>query len=146
MPTASTSQILGNNECFEPYTSNIYVRRVLSGEFQIVNPHLLKDLTDLGLWNDSMKNRIIADSGSIQKIRQIPDDIKALYKTVWELSQRVIIDMAADRGAYIDQSQSLNIHIADPNFGKLTSMHFYGWKKGLKTGTFSLERRCCRFS
>jgi ribonucleoside-diphosphate reductase subunit M1 len=145
MPTASTSQILGNNECFEPYTSNIYVRRVLSGEFQIVNPHLLKDLTDMGLWNDSMRNRIIADNGyfiqllvficrSIQRIRQIPDDIKELYKTVWEISQKVIIDMAADRGAYIDQSQSLNIHIADANFGKLTSMHFYGWKKGLKTG------------
>jgi ribonucleoside-diphosphate reductase subunit M1 len=105
MPTASTSQILGYNECFEPYTSNIYVRRVLSGEFQVVNPHLLKDLTDLGLWNDQMKNRIIADNGSIQRIKQIPDEIKALYKTVWELSQRVIIDMAADRGAFIDQSQ-----------------------------------------
>lgn len=105
MPTASTSQILGNNECFEPYTSNIYVRRVLSGEFQIVNPHLLKDLTDMGLWNENMKNRIIADNGSVQRIKNIPDDIKALYKTVWEISQKVIIDMAADRGAFIDQSQ-----------------------------------------
>ena len=141
MPTASTSQILGNNECFEPYTSNIYVRRVLSGEFQIVNPHLLKDLTDMGLWNDAMKNRIIADNGSIQKIKSIPDDIKALYKTVWEISQRAIIDMAADRGAFIDQSQSLNIHIGEPNFGKLTSMHFYGWKKGLKTGMYYLRSR-----
>ncbi|KAI3631095.1 hypothetical protein MIR68_010585 [Amoeboaphelidium protococcarum] len=141
MPTASTSQILGNNECFEPYTSNIYVRRVLSGEFQIVNPHLLKDLTDMGLWNDSMKNRIIADSGSIQRIRGLPDDIKELYKTTWEISQKIIIDMAADRGAFIDQSQSLNIHIAEPNFGKLTSMHFYGWKKGLKTGMYYLRSR-----
>lgn len=141
MPTASTSQILGYNECFEPYTSNIYARRVLSGEFQVVNPHLLKDLTDMGLWNDQMKNRIIADNGSIQRIKQIPDDIKALYKTVWELSQRVIIDMAADRGAFIDQSQSLNIHMAEANFGKLTSMHFYGWKKGLKTGMYYLRTR-----
>ena len=141
MPTASTSQILGFNECFEPYTSNIYVRRVLSGEFQIVNPHLLKDLTDMGLWNDAMKNRIIADNGSIQKIKNIPDDIKALYKTVWEISQKVIIDMAAERGAYIDQSQSLNIHLAETNFGKLTSMHFYGWKKGLKTGMYYLRSR-----
>jgi ribonucleoside-diphosphate reductase subunit M1 len=141
MPTASTSQILGYNECFEPYTSNIYVRRVLSGEFQVVNPHLLKDLTDLGIWNDTIKNRIIADNGSIQGIPQIPDEIKALYKTVWEISQRAIIDMAADRGAFIDQSQSLNIHIAEPNFGKLTSMHFYGWKKGLKTGMYYLRTR-----
>ncbi|KAI8898461.1 ribonucleotide reductase M1 subunit [Globomyces pollinis-pini] len=141
MPTASTSQILGNNECFEPYTSNIYTRRVLAGEFQIVNPHLLKDLTELGLWNDSMKNRIIAENGSVQNIKSIPDDIKAIYKTVWEISQKVIIDMAADRGAFIDQSQSLNIHLADPNYGKLTSMHFYGWKKGLKTGMYYLRTR-----
>lgn len=141
MPTASTSQILGNNECFEPYTSNIYTRRVLAGEFQIVNPHLLKDLTELGLWNDTMKNRIIADSGSVQRIPQIPEEIKSIYKTVWEISQKSIIDMAADRGAYIDQSQSLNIHIADPNYGKLTSMHFYGWKKGLKTGMYYLRTR-----
>ncbi|CAG8481448.1 9987_t:CDS:2 [Diversispora eburnea] len=119
MPTASTSQILGFNECFEPYTSNIYTRRVLAGEFQIVNPWLLKDLVDLGLWSDQMKNRIIADNG----ISGIPDDIKGLYKTTWELSQKVIIDMAADRGAFIDQSQSLNIHIAEPTFAKLTSMH-----------------------
>jgi ribonucleoside-diphosphate reductase subunit M1 len=123
MPTASTSQILGFNECFEPYTSNIYTRRVLAGEFQVVNPWLLKDLIDLGLWSDSMKNRIIADNGSIQKIQGIPDELKALYKTTWELSQRVIIDMAADRGAFIDQSQSLNIHMAEPSVAKLTSMH-----------------------
>lgn len=139
MPTASTSQILGNNECFEPYTSNIYSRRVLAGEFQVVNPWLLKDLVDMGLWNDSMKNRIIAANGSIQHIPNIPDDIKALYKTVWELSQRTILDMAADRGAFIDQSQSLNIHIQAPTMGKLTSMHFYGWKKGLKTGMYYLR-------
>ncbi|EGV66036.1 ribonucleotide-diphosphate reductase subunit rnr1 [Yamadazyma tenuis] len=139
MPTASTSQILGNNECFEPYTSNMYSRRVLSGEFQIVNPYLLKDLVDLGLWNESMKNNIISNNGSIQGLTNIPDQIKALYKTVWEISQKHIIDMAADRAAFIDQSQSLNIHIKDPTMGKLTSMHFYGWKKGLKTGMYYLR-------
>ncbi|RKP16546.1 hypothetical protein ROZALSC1DRAFT_31533, partial [Rozella allomycis CSF55] len=130
MPTASTSQILGNNECFEPYTSNIYTRRVLAGEFQIVNPHLLKELTERNLWNDSVKNMIIAHGGSIQKIPSIPDDLKSIYKTVWEISQKAVIDMAADRGAFIDQSQSLNIHLAEANFQKITSMHFYGWKKG----------------
>ncbi len=139
MPTASTSQILGNNECFEPYTSNIYSRRVLAGEFQIVNPYLLRDLVDLGLWNDDMKNNIIANNGSVQGLANIPDEIKALYKTVWEISQKHIIDMAADRAAFIDQSQSLNIHIKDPTMGKLTSMHFYGWKKGLKTGMYYLR-------
>lgn len=139
MPTASTSQILGNNECFEPYTSNIYSRRVLAGEFQIVNPHMLKDLVDLGIWNDAMKNNIISNNGSIQSLANIPDEIKALYKTVWEISQKHIIDMAADRAAFIDQSQSLNIHIKDPTMGKLTSMHFYGWKKGLKTGMYYLR-------
>lgn len=139
MPTASTSQILGFNECFEPYTSNIYSRRVLAGEFQIVNPWLLKDLVDMGLWSDAMKNRIIASNGSIQGIANIPDDIKALYKTVWEISQKNIIDMAADRSAFIDQSQSLNIHIRDPTIGKLTSMHFHGWRKGLKTGMYYLR-------
>lgn len=139
MPTASTSQILGNNECFEPYTSNIYSRRVLAGEFQVVNPWLLKDLVDLGLWSDNMKNRIIADGGSIQNIPNIPADIKALYKTVWEISQRTIIQMAADRGAFIDQSQSLNIHIREPTMGKITSMHFAGWKMGLKTGMYYLR-------
>lgn len=129
MPTASTAQILGNNESIEAYTSNIYTRRVLSGEFQIVNPHLLKDLTEIGLWDNEMKNQLIAANGSIQNIARIPTEIKELYKTVWEVSQRVIIDMAADRGAFIDQSQSLNLHIAEPSFAKLTSMHFYGWKK-----------------
>uniref|UniRef100_A0A8C6XVK7 Ribonucleoside-diphosphate reductase n=1 Tax=Naja naja TaxID=35670 RepID=A0A8C6XVK7_NAJNA len=141
MPTASTAQILGNNESVEPYTSNIYTRRVLSGEFQIVNPHLLKDLTEKGLWNEEMKNQIIAFSGSIQNIPEIPEDLKQLYKTVWEISQKTILKMAADRGAFIDQSQSLNIHIAEPNYGKLSSMHFYGWKEGLKTGMYYLRTR-----
>ncbi len=141
MPTASTSQILGNNECFEPYTSNIYTRRVLSGEFIVVNKHLLKDLVELGLWNDSMKNKLIEANGSVQKIAEIPAHIKDLYKTVWEISQKAIIDMSADRGAYICQSQSLNIHIQDPNFGKLTSMHFYAWKRGLKTGMYYLRTK-----
>ncbi len=139
MPTASTSQILGNNECFEPYTSNIYSRRVLSGEFVIVNKHLLKDLLQLGLWNNTMKNRIIAANGSIQKIDEIPAHIKELYKTVWEIKQRNLIDMAADRGAYICQSQSLNMFVDTPTVAKLTSMHFYGWKKGLKTGMYYLR-------
>uniref|UniRef100_A0A803U183 Ribonucleoside-diphosphate reductase n=1 Tax=Anolis carolinensis TaxID=28377 RepID=A0A803U183_ANOCA len=141
MPTASTAQILGNNESIEPYTSNIYTRRVLSGEFQIVNPHLLKDLTERGLWNEEMKNQIIACNGSIQTIPEIPDDLKLLYKTVWEISQKTVLKMAADRGAFIDQSQSLNIHIAEPNYGKLTSMHFYGWKQGLKTGMYYLRTK-----
>ncbi|KAH6620675.1 ribonucleoside-diphosphate reductase large chain [Chaetomium sp. MPI-SDFR-AT-0129] len=139
MPTASTSQILGNNECFEPYTSNIYQRRVLAGEFQVVNPWLLKDLVDMGLWSDNMKNRIIAEGGSIQNIPNIPADIKALYKTVWEISQRTVVQMAADRGAFIDQSQSLNIHMREPTMGKITSMHFTGWKLGLKTGMYYLR-------
>ncbi len=141
MPTASTSQIFGNNECFEPYTSNIYSRRVLSGEFIIVNKHLLKDLLQLGLWDNTMKNKIIGANGSIQHIPEIPEDIKELYKTVWEIKQRNIIDMAADRGAYICQSQSLNLFIDNPNASKLTSMHFYGWKKGLKTGMYYLRTK-----
>ncbi|KAM0751270.1 hypothetical protein T439DRAFT_325421 [Meredithblackwellia eburnea MCA 4105] len=141
MPTASTSQILGFNECFEPYTSNIYTRRVLAGEFQIVNPWLLKDLVDRGLWNDNLKNTIIAHNGSIQNVPGIPADLKAIYKTVWEISQKVILDLAADRGAYIDQSQSLNIHLGSPTMAQLTSMHFYGWKKGLKTGMYYLRTR-----
>jgi ribonucleotide reductase alpha subunit len=141
MPTASTSQILGNNECFEPYTSNIYSRRVLSGEFAIVNKHLLKDLIKLGLWNDKMKQRLIEQNGSVQAIAEIPQNIKDLYKTVWELKQKTLIDMAADRGAYICQSQSLNVFIDQPNFGKLTSMHFYAWKKGLKTGMYYLRSK-----
>jgi ribonucleoside-diphosphate reductase alpha chain len=139
MPTASTSQIFGNNECFEPYTSNIYTRRVLSGEFIVVNKHLLKDLVNLGLWTNAMKNRIIAANGSIQQIAEIPAEIKELYKTVWEIKQRTIIDMAADRGAFICQSQSLNLFVDNPNTSKLTSMHFYAWKKGLKTGMYYLR-------
>jgi ribonucleoside-diphosphate reductase alpha chain len=141
MPTASTSQILGNNECFEPYTSNIYTRRVLSGEFIVVNKHLLKDLIELGLWDDQMKNELIVANGSIQHMENIPAPIKLLYRTVWEIPQKAILDMAADRGAYICQSQSLNIHIQEPNFGKLTSMHFYAWKKGLKTGMYYLRAK-----
>ncbi len=141
MPTASTSQILGNNECFEPYTSNIYVRRVLSGEFVVVNKHLLKDLVELNLWNDDMKNQIISHNGSVQKIESIPDHIKEVYKTVWEIKQRTIIDMAADRGAYICQSQSLNLFVDNPTTSKLTSMHFYAWRKGLKTGMYYLRTK-----
>lgn len=141
MPTASTSQILGNNECFEPYTSNIYTRRVLSGEFIIVNKHLMKDLIKLNLWNEGMKNKIIEANGSIQNIPEIPEDIKMLYRTVWEISQKGILEMSADRGAYICQSQSLNIHMQDANFGKLTSMHFYAWKLGLKTGMYYLRTK-----
>ena len=139
MPTASTSQILGNNECFEPYTSNIYTRRTLSGEFIIANKHLMKDLISLGLWNENMRQKLISTNGSVQPIAEIPQHIKDIYKTVWEISQKTIIDMSADRGAYICQSQSLNIHLTDPNFGKLTSMHFYAWKKGLKTGMYYLR-------
>ena len=141
MPTASTSQILGNNECFEPYTSNIYTRRTLSGEFIVVNKHLMTDLIKLNLWDERMKNRIMAANGSIQDIPEIPEDIKDRYRTVWEISQKSIIDMSADRGAYICQSQSLNIHLMDPNFGKMTSMHFYAWKKGLKTGMYYLRTK-----
>ncbi len=141
MPTASTSQILGNNECFEPYTSNIYTRRVLAGEFIVINKYLLKDLIGLNLWNDQMRNTLIAANGSVQNIPNIPDHIKKIYRTVWEIPQKSIIDMAADRGAYICQSQSLNIHLQNPDFGKLTSMHFYAWKKGLKTGMYYLRTK-----
>ena len=141
MPTASTAQILGNNECFEPYTSNIYTRRVLSGEFIIVNKHLLKDLVREGLWNKDMRQKIVAANGSIQNINEIPQHLKDLYKTAWEISQKAIIDQAADRGAYICQSQSLNIFMENANFGKLTSMHFYGWEKGLKTGMYYLRTK-----
>ena len=141
MPTASTSQILGNNECFEPYTSNIYSRRVLSGEFVVVNKHLLKDLIELNLWNDKMKNKLIESNGSVQNIAEIPQNLKDLYKTVWEIKQKNILEMAADRGAYICQSQSLNVHMQDANFGKLTSMHFYAWKLGLKTGMYYLRTK-----
>lgn len=141
MPTASTSQILGNNECFEPYTSNIYNRRVLSGEFVVVNKFLLKDLIELGLWNPTMKNKLIAENGSVQNIPEIPTELKELYKTVWEIKQKTVIDMAADRGAFICQSQSLNLFMAEPNFAKLTSMHFHAWKSGLKTGMYYLRTK-----
>merc|ERR1719189_2849136 len=141
MPTASTAQILGNNESVEAYTSNIYTRRVLSGEFQVVNQHLLRDLTELDIWSEDLKNEIISANDSVQNIPQIPKDIKALYKTVWEISQKTVLKQAADRGAFIDQSQSLNVHIADPNFGKMSSMHFYGWKLGLKTGMYYLRTK-----
>merc|ERR1712079_984773 len=138
MPTASTAQILGNNESVEAYTSNIYTRRVLSGEFQVVNQHLLRDLTERGIWTKELKNEIIVSNGSIQNIDCIPENIKKLYKTVWEISQKNVLKQAADRGAFIDQSQSLNVHIAEPNFGKMSSMHFYGWELGLKTGMYYL--------
>jgi ribonucleoside-diphosphate reductase alpha chain len=141
MPTASTSQVLGNNECFEPYTSNIYTRRVLSGDFIIVNKHLLRDLVELGVWNDRLKDKIISANGSVQHIAEVPDNIKDLYKTVWEIKQKTLIDMSADRGAYICQSQSLNIFMENPSVAKLTSMHFYGWKKGLKTGMYYLRSK-----
>lgn len=141
MPTASTAQILGNNESFEPFTSNIYQRRVLSGEFQVVNHHLLHDLTEADLWDEDMKNLIIHNNGSIQNIESIPQNIRDLYKTVWEISVKTTIQMAADRGAFIDQSQSFNIHVAEPNYGKLTSIHFYAWKMGLKTGMYYLRTK-----
>ena len=141
MPTASTSQILGNNECFEPYTSNVYTRRVLSGDFIVVTKHLLNDLIELGLWNDDMKNALMATNGSVQNIDGVPENLKAIYKTVWEISMRDILDMAADRGLFIDQSQSLNLFMESPNMGKLTSMHFYAWKKGLKTGMYYLRSK-----
>jgi ribonucleotide reductase alpha subunit len=141
MPTASTAQILGNNECFEPYTSNIYTRRVLSGEFIVVNKHLLKDLVREGMWNKDIRQKIMTANGSIQNINEIPQRLKDLYKTAWEISQKAIIELAADRGAYICQSQSLNIFMENANFGKLTSMHFYGWEKGLKTGMYYLRTK-----
>ena len=141
MPTASTSQILGNNECFEPYTSNIYTRRVLSGEFIVVNKHLLEDLVSLGLWNEGLKQEIMRANGSIQNIDAIPEDIKELYKTVWELSMRDIIDMSRQRGYFIDQSQSLNLFVEGATMAKLTSMHFYAWKSGLKTGMYYLRTK-----
>ena len=141
MPTASTSQILGNNECIEPITSNIYSRRTMAGEFVLANKYLMKDLMDLELWNEKIKNNIIANNGSIQQIPMVPEHIREKYKTVWELPMRKLIDMAADRGAYICQSQSLNLWLEDPNYNNLTSMHFYSWSKGLKTGIYYLRRR-----
>lgn len=141
MPTASTAQILGNNECFEPYTTNIYLRRTLAGEFVVVNQHLVRDLKRVGLWSNDMKNLMVKAGGSIQNIVDIPDDIKALYKTVWEISQKCIIDMAADRGRFIDQSQSMNLFMESPTMSKLSSMHMYAWKSGLKTGMYYLRSK-----
>jgi ribonucleoside-diphosphate reductase alpha subunit len=140
MPTASTAQIMGNNEAFEPYTTNIYLRRTLAGEFVMINKHLVKDLQKLGMWNPAMKTEIIRHGGSVQQL-DIPDSLKAIYRTVWEIPQKSILDMAADRGAYIDQSQSLNIFMENPSVAKLSSMHMYGWKKGLKTGMYYLRTR-----
>jgi len=140
MPTASTAQILGNNESFEPYTQNLYVRRTLSGEFVQVNRHLLRDLIERGLWTDEVRTQLIALNGSVQQLG-LPADLKELYKTVWEIKQRTVLDMAADRGAYIDQSQSLNIHMVDATQAKLSSMHFHGWQLGLKTGMYYLRTK-----
>ena len=141
MPTASTSQILGYNECIEPITSNIYSRRTLAGEFVLANKYLMWDLIALNLWNEDIKNNIIANNGSIQQIPIIPEVVRNKYKTVWEIPMRCLIDMAADRGAYICQSQSLNLWLEDPTYSNLTSMHFYAWSKGLKTGIYYLRRR-----
>jgi len=140
MPTASTAQILGNNESFEPYTQNLYVRRVLSGEFVQVNRHLLRDLITRGMWTEDLRMQLIAHNGSVQHL-DLPSDIKELYKTVWEIKQKKVLDMAADRGKYIDQSQSLNIHMTDASTAKLSSMHFYGWGLGLKTGMYYLRTK-----
>ena len=141
MPTASTSQILGNNECFEPFTTNLYTRRTLAGEFIVVNKYLMADLIERGLWSEDLKQKIIARNGSVQGMEEIPEELQVLYKTSWELKQRTLIDMAAARGAFICQSQSLNLFVADPNYAKLTSMHFYAWKKGLKTGCYYLRTK-----
>jgi len=141
MPTASTAQILGNNEAFEPITQNLYVRRVLSGEFVQVNRHLLHDLVERGIWTDEMRMQLIAHNGSVANIASVPAEVKELYKTVWEIKQRIVLDMAADRGAYIDQSQSLNIHMIDATPAKLSSMHFHGWQLGLKTGMYYLRTK-----
>ena len=141
MPTASTSQILGNNECFEPYTSNFYTRRTLSGEYMVINKHLLDDLIKLGLWNKEMKEMLMAHNGSIQNISGIPAELKELYKTSWEFSQKALIDLSADRGAFICQSQSLNLFMENATYGKLSSMHFYSWQSGLKTGMYYLRTK-----
>jgi len=141
MPTASTAQILGNNESFEPYTQNLYVRRVLSGEFVQVNRHLLMDLIERKLWSEDIRTKLIAHNGSVQNIEELPKDLKELYKTVWEIKQRCVLDMCAERGIYIDQSQSTNIHMIDATVSKLSSMHFHGWKLGLKTGMYYLRTK-----
>jgi ribonucleotide reductase alpha subunit len=141
MPTASTAQILGNNECFEPITSNLYSRRTMAGEFIVVNKYLMKALIDEGIWNEDIKNSIIVNKGSVQHIEGLSEHVKNKYKIVWEIKMKDVIDMAADRGKYICQSQSMNVWISDPNYGNLTSMHFYAWNKGLKTGMYYLRRK-----
>jgi ribonucleoside-diphosphate reductase alpha chain len=141
MPTASTSQILGYNECFEPFTTNLYTRRTLAGEFIIINKYLLKELMKRGIWSEGLKQEIVARNGSVQGIAMIPEEVQAVYKTAWELKQRTLIDMAAARGAFVCQSQSLNLFLSDPTYAKLTSMHFYAWKKGLKTGCYYLRTK-----
>jgi ribonucleoside-diphosphate reductase alpha chain len=141
MPTASTSQILGNNECIEPFTSNLYTRRVLAGEFVVVNKYLVEDLTRLGLWNSDVRSQIIANNGSVQGITEIPNDIRELYKTSWEIPMKTVINFAADRAPFICQSQSLNLFVAEPTYSKISSMHFYAWKKGLKTGCYYLRTK-----
>ena len=141
MPTASTSQILGNNECFEPFTSNIYTRRTIAGEFMVINKHLMKDLKDLSLWDEHIKEQLIQDKGSVQNIKKIPEKIKEKYKTVWEMSMKTIIEMAKDRGAFICQSQSMNLWVEDPNYKRLTAIHMHSWKSGLKTGMYYLRRK-----
>ena len=141
MPTASTSQILGNNECFEPYTSNIYTRRVLAGEFTVVNKHLIKDLINLGIWDNKMANMMIEHRGSVQEIEDIPIQLKAIYKTAWELKQKVLMTMSRDRGFYVDQSQSLNLFFAKPTYNILSNAHLWGWKNGLKTGSYYIRSK-----
>jgi ribonucleoside-diphosphate reductase alpha chain len=141
MPTASTSQILGNNECFEPFTSNLYARRVLAGDFMVVNKYLVEDLIKINCWNSDVRSQIMANNGSIQGIEQIPKDLQDLYKTGWEIPQKVLIDMAADRAPFICQSQSLNLFLSEPTYAKISSMHVYAWRKGLKTGCYYLRTK-----
>ena len=141
MPTASTSQIMGNNECIEPFTSNIYVRRTLAGEFTVVNPHLVQDLMDIDLWNEDTRDRLLFNRGSVQNIKGLPKFMKEIYKTVWEIKQKKCIDMSADRGPFVCQSQSFNIWLESPTFDSLTSVHFYGWSKGLKTGSYYVRSK-----
>jgi ribonucleotide reductase alpha subunit len=141
MPTASTAQILGNNECFEPYTTNLYLRRTLAGEFVMINKHLVKDLRQINMWNKDIKDNIIANGGSIQQIENVPDKIKEIYRTAWEISPKSIVEMARDRGAYIDQSQSMNLFVENVSTSKLSSIHMYTWKLGLKTGMYYLRTR-----
>jgi ribonucleotide reductase alpha subunit len=141
MPTASTSQIMGFNESFEPFTNNIFKRKTLSGEFVVMNKYLIRDLIDRGLWDKKMRDLILLNEGSVQNIERVPDELKAIYKTAWEIKQRAVIEMSIDRGAFVCQSQSLNIFMEDPDFKKLSSMHFYGWSKGIKTGSYYLRTR-----